>query len=188
MVYKKAKIYSDGSHYIAIPHTTRWTKPRLKKQEKEITVDENLKPVEDKQEPVTITTPKGAVLTQVEFVDGELVPVMQTVKAKGTKTTKKQVFERLYKANSGLKRKLLRLKIIDGIKGLFKDLKSAENYVNDNLERKKRNLICRRTRMVTCIGQEDKKLLLYDDFNCIDEGCIVGKVSEETIKQMPKSN
>ena len=36
MIYEKAKIYSDGSHYIAIPHTTRWTKPRLKKQEKEI--------------------------------------------------------------------------------------------------------------------------------------------------------
>ena len=88
------------------------------------------------------------VLTQVEFVDGELVPVMKTVKAKGTKTTKKQVFERLYKAHSGLKRQLLRAKIIDGIKGLFKDLKSAENYVVDNLERKKRNLICRRTRMV----------------------------------------
>ena len=341
MIYEKAKIYSDGSHYIAIPHTTRWTKPRLKKQEKEITVDENLKPVQDKQEPITITTPNGVVLTQVEFVDGELVPVMKTVKAKGTKTTKKQVFERLYKANSGLKRQLLRAKIIDGIKGLFKDLKSAENYVDDNLERKKRNLICRRTRMVrkvnlqkfnyfvtftydgkkhseisfrkkltwtlanfshrkgwkyvgvwerspekkrlhfhgifyipdntlpgemievndyslkthkrqitvqniyfnekfgrsdfekidderkmgdaiayllkyiektgekivyskglpqyfvsdvfssdvvTRIGQEDKKLLLYDDFNCIDEGCIIGKVNEETIKQMPKSN
>ena len=42
--------------------------------------------------------------------------------------------------------------------------------------------------VVTRIGQEDKKLLLYDDFNCIDEGCIVGKVNEETIKQMPKSN
>ena len=71
---------------------TRWTKPRLKKQEKEMTVDENLKPVQDKQEPITITTPDGVVLTQVEFVDGELVPVMKTVKAKGTKTTKKQVF------------------------------------------------------------------------------------------------
>lgn len=58
---------------------TRWTKPRLKKQEKEITVDENLKPVQDKQEPIT---PDGVVLTQVEFVDGELVPVMKTVKAK----------------------------------------------------------------------------------------------------------
>ncbi len=88
MIYEKAKIYSDGSHYIAIPHTTRWTKPRLKKQEKEITVDEKLKPVRDKQEPITITTPNGVVLTQVEFVDGELVPVMKTVKAKGTKTTK----------------------------------------------------------------------------------------------------
>ena len=53
VIYEKAKIYSDGSHYIAIPHTTRWTKPRLKKQEKEITVDENLKPFQDKQEPMS---------------------------------------------------------------------------------------------------------------------------------------
>lgn len=88
MIYEKAKIYSDGLRYIAIPHTTRWTKPRLKKQEKEITVDENLKPVQDKQEPITITTPDGVVLTQVEFVDGELVPVMKTVKAKGLKQLK----------------------------------------------------------------------------------------------------
>ena len=38
------------------------------------------------------------------------------------------------------------------------------------------------------VGQEEKKLLLFDDFKCIDEGCIVGTVSEEIIKQMPKSN
>ena len=38
------------------------------------------------------------------------------------------------------------------------------------------------------IGQEDKKLLLSDDFNCWDEGCLVGKVSSEAIKQMPKCN
>ena len=42
--------------------------------------------------------------------------------------------------------------------------------------------------VVMKVGQEEKKLLLFDDFNCIDEGCIVGKVSEETIKQMPKCN
>ena len=190
MIYEKAKIYSDGSHYIAIPHTTRWTKPRLKKQEKEITVDENLKPVQDKQEPITITTPNGVVLTQVEFVDGELVPVMKTVKAKGTKTTKKQVFERLYKANSGLKRQLLRAKIIDGIIAyLLKYIEKTgekivyskglpQYFVSDVFS----------SDVVTRIGQEDKKLLLYDDFNCIDEGCIIGKVNEETIQQMPKSN
>ena len=280
-------------------------------------------------------------MQEVEFVDGDLVPVMKKVKAKGVKTTKKEVFERLYKESFDLKRNIRRKYIIDGMAGLFKDLKTAETYVDDNLERKKRNLICRRTRLVRKVnlqnfnffvtftydgkkhdensfkqrlketlsnfsnrrrwkyvgvwerspekkrlhfhglfyipdgtmsgelqevndfslithqrqttiqntyfnerfgrsdfekiddnrkmgaavayilkyieksgerivysrglpqyfisdilpedvvmkvGQEEKKLLLFDDFKCIDEGCIVGTVSEETIKQMPKSN
>ena len=38
------------------------------------------------------------------------------------------------------------------------------------------------------IGLEEKKLLLFDDFTCWDEGCLVGQVSEETIAQMRKSN
>ncbi len=38
------------------------------------------------------------------------------------------------------------------------------------------------------IGQEDRKLLLFDDFNCIDNGELIGKVSQEVIKEMPKSN
>ena len=42
--------------------------------------------------------------------------------------------------------------------------------------------------VVMKVGQEEKKLLLFDDFKCIDEGCIIGTVSEDTIKQMPKSN
>lgn len=29
MPYQEAKVYCDGSHYIAIPHTTRKTKPRI---------------------------------------------------------------------------------------------------------------------------------------------------------------
>ena len=42
--------------------------------------------------------------------------------------------------------------------------------------------------VVMKVGQEEKKLLLFDDFKCIDEGCIVGTVSEDTIRQMPKCN
>ena len=42
---------------------------------------------------------------------------------------------------------------------------------------------------VVCpIGLEDKKLLLFDNFSCFDEGCYVGPVSSETIKQLRKSN
>lgn len=38
------------------------------------------------------------------------------------------------------------------------------------------------------IGQEDRKLLLFDDFTCWDEGCKIGEVSPETIRQLRKSN
>ena len=42
--------------------------------------------------------------------------------------------------------------------------------------------------IVSTIGQEDKKLLLYDDFNCWDEGVLMGKVSPEVLEQMRKCN
>lgn len=42
--------------------------------------------------------------------------------------------------------------------------------------------------IVSTIGQEDRKLLLFDDFNCWDEGLLMGKVSPEVIKQMRKCN
>lgn len=37
-------------------------------------------------------------------------------------------------------------------------------------------------------GVDDKKLLLFDSFECIDEGALMGKVSREVIEQMPKCN
>lgn len=51
-------------------------------------------------------------------------------------------------------------------------------FVSDILEK---DVVCK-------IGQEDRKLLLFDDFLCIDEGVVMGKVSPEVIKEMPKSN
>lgn len=37
-------------------------------------------------------------------------------------------------------------------------------------------------------GVDDRKLLLFDDFSCFDEGVYIGKVSPEVIAQMRKSN
>lgn len=43
--------------------------------------------------------------------------------------------------------------------------------------------------IVCCYGVEDKKLLLFDDFTCIDDnGVIMGKVSPEVIARLPKAN
>ena len=42
---------------------------------------------------------------------------------------------------------------------------------------------------VVCpIGIDDRKALLFDNFTCINEGEIIGKVSKEVIDQMPKCN
>lgn len=42
---------------------------------------------------------------------------------------------------------------------------------------------------IICLyGVDDRKAILFDNFTCIDEGCIVGQASEEVIKQMPKCN
>ena len=43
-------------------------------------------------------------------------------------------------------------------------------------------------RTITAIGMEDNKLLLYDDFTCIDEGRFVGVVSPAVIKQLRGCN
>ena len=40
MPYGECKVYFDGSHYIAIPHTTRPSKRRYKPPEEEIEVTE----------------------------------------------------------------------------------------------------------------------------------------------------
>ena len=51
-------------------------------------------------------------------------------------------------------------------------------FISDILEE---DVVCR-------IGREDKKLLLFDNFTCLDEGCVMGKVCPEVIEQMRKSN
>lgn len=37
-------------------------------------------------------------------------------------------------------------------------------------------------------GVDDRKAILFDNFTCIEDGCIVGQASEEVIKRMPKCN
>ena len=42
--------------------------------------------------------------------------------------------------------------------------------------------------IVCTIGKEDRKILLFNNFYCINDGEVMGKVSKEVISQMPKSN
>ena len=42
--------------------------------------------------------------------------------------------------------------------------------------------------VVCTIGQEDRKLLLFDNFICFDDGVFIGEVCPEVIEKMPKKN
>lgn len=74
MPYGEAKVYFDGSHYIAIPHTTRPTKRRLKQPEEKIVVVDKVEEengvehdsVPSDSEIEIVQSPEACISTEVE--------------------------------------------------------------------------------------------------------------------------
>lgn len=153
MPYPKCKIYSDRSHYIAIPHTERPYKPRRKVQEEEIVVEEP-----QEQEEQESATPQADIDTEEQIHEEQkseekeqAVPEMSHTSPKITTTerrmTRKQLFEQLYAEGRGLKKRALKSMLIKGMKPYFPNEQAAREYVDRNLRRKQRNLVARRIRM-----------------------------------------
>lgn len=147
MSYSETKVYFDGSHYIAIPHTERPTKKRTKPIEEDIIVEEN-------EGSPNLDEP-SALITQASNVDLENIkdksqsePEFESTQKKKVKSmTKKQLFEELYMKYIDLKKRERKNKIIEEMKGFFEDYEKAKSFVETNFDRKQRNLICRRVRM-----------------------------------------
>ena len=147
MSYSETKVYFDGSHYIAIPHTTRPTKKRTKPIEEENIVEEN-KGSPNLDEP-------SALITQASNVDLENIkdksqsqPEFESTQKKKVKSmTKKQLFEELYMKYIDLKKRERKQKILNEMQSYFENYDKAKEFIEINFERKLRNLICRRIRM-----------------------------------------
>ena len=95
----------------------------------------------------TLTLPSGYVLTEVEWNGKDFVPVKKKITPEGKRTTRKALFTELYSQTAGFKKSERKDKITEGISGLFNDVKQAEEYVKENMEREKRNYIVRMQRM-----------------------------------------
>ena len=120
MSYGDAKVYFDGSHYIAIPHTEQpWKKRKVKTIETNQVLNEE-----------SLDATKSIVSSEV----------MATAKV-----DLNVLFETLYKENLDKKPKERNDSIIKGLKPYLKQEK-LNIFVKENLERKKRNLIERRKR------------------------------------------
>ena len=148
MVYAESKVYFDGSHYIAIPHTTRPKLKRNLKREETITVIES-------EEGVEILNNTSSLTSNENLNENEKLSKNDEKTAKNSEKiiknvkflTKKEIFDNFYKQFIDLKKTERKKKIIENMKIYFKNEEMCKNYVEKNFERKERNLICRRVRM-----------------------------------------
>ena len=128
MAYRKAKVYTDGSHYIAIPHTERRTKYRPKPKEEEITVITN--EVADVSEQDTPAAPASEMQMPAPSKQNTEPQVIER------KMTRKEYFDELYQVSVGLPKDEQRERIVEKMKPYIKQGEDAELYVEENIGRK----------------------------------------------------
>jgi len=147
MAFGETKVYFDGSHYIAIPHTERPARKRPIKIEEVITVcDKETQDSTENTEPFVShdcdTETEDEVKEDIKEEIGESQP------KKTRKMTKKELFNELYTKYIDLKKRDRKKAIIDEMLPYFTAPQFCVEFVNNNFARKLRNLICRRIRMV----------------------------------------
>lgn len=172
MPYPECKVYSDGSHFIAIPHTTKPYKPRPKKKEEMIIVKDgntNAFPAE-----CTCKAERGSAPQESDALSPlEKIAVMGVREEQPTnilqpnerRMTKKELFNELYQEYLHLKKNERREKLIIALRPYFKTEKAAQTYVDCNLERKRRNLIMRRIRLTRKVNLQDFNYFVTFTFN-----------------------
>ena len=150
MPFGETKVYFDGSHYIAIPHTTRPSKKRPYKMEETITVIQD--EVKDSTENVESSISLDNLETNeedcnVDIAEDKIIDNKTTLK-KARQMTKKELFNELYSKYIDCKKKERKTLIIQDMLAYFENEDLCISFVNSNFDRKERNLICRRVRMV----------------------------------------
>ncbi|MGN1201334.1 MAG: hypothetical protein ACI4R8_03670 [Candidatus Caccovivens sp.] len=149
MYYEESKIYFDGSHYIAIPHTTRPVKKRPKRDEEIITITQEKEVekdlVEESAKP-SVTYEETQENDAVEEKETQQIESSQEIKVVRT-LTRKELFDELYLKYINLKKTERKNRIVDEMLPYFKNREICCAYVERNFERKLRNMIARRVRM-----------------------------------------
>ena len=163
MPFPKAKVYSDGSHYICIPHTEDPNRKRGKRRIEEIIEvpqdpEENASQSEETESKVQKESEMSS--EQFDIDDIFFEPIGSTViadekkeqddkeKTKNVrKMTKRELFDEIYKelwsAKKSVKRKVLREKLAP----YFKSEETLNGYIEEGLERKRKNMVARRIRI-----------------------------------------
>lgn len=140
-MYPKTKVYSDGRHYIAIPHTENpYRRKRVKPKDEIIEV-----PTETEERANSPPEPENVSdeIKISENINSKSEPKEKKVR----KITKRQLFDETYKAHYTERKAVRRKILIEKMLPYFKDRESAATYVDAALLRKYKSFIARRIRM-----------------------------------------
>lgn len=152
MFYREAKVYSDGSHYIAIPHTSN---PHKRRRIVETPVE-----VEDNPQPIIVSdeNPESQEIMSQEISQDpyeDMMPIdcaelpFEEKPIVRTKTVKRsEIFEDLYEQSKDMNKKARRSFLCKGMRPYFKRVQDADAYVDSKLEAKHKSLIARKTRFI----------------------------------------
>ena len=168
--FPNAKIYHDGSHYVGIPHTENKRKLRPKPQETVFVVSESNGEQTTKKKVIKMPTLELLDDDEEELLDcpfeeeidtyysqnevpenkinADMVPAFEKKerKIKTKRVTRRSEFDRLYKESQHMTVKEQKKYIMDGIRRLFENDRSAEWYVDRRMFGKYRALVERRKR------------------------------------------
>lgn len=154
MPFGGVKVYFDGSHYIAIPHTTRPPRRSKKVIDEDIEIENQvgLSLKEDKKEEVSIEDIKDEInfedFTEASEEDNQVFEEMEASKPKSTQISRRELFEMFYEQTIDMPKKKRKSAIIKLMQPYFKEENQdrVEPYVTQQLERKEKNMSARRTR------------------------------------------
>ena len=140
MPYSQVKVYSDGGHFIGVPYEPN---PRVKNRRPRC------------EEIIEIKEPLTADIETVLNDEQESVAWEQNsadVQEKSAppavrQMTRKELFDELYMQTVDMKKRERKSYIVKQMLPYFDDGSSCRAFVEQNFERKHRNMICRRTRL-----------------------------------------
>lgn len=163
MPFAKAKVYFDGSHYIAIPHTVRKKKAKKKTAVKKVSPElEEMD--EDETTPFDECTQMSIFDLEKKTEDKKNDESESVTETDDTSTEKrdnlpqisrKELFDKLYQEHLFEPKYSRKKAVYDGLRPHFKTDEETKLFVDINFERKRRNLICRRIRMTRKANLQD---------------------------------
>lgn len=177
MFYPESKVYSDGSHFIAIPHSTNPTIRREKPPEELVVV-------EDIEEPDSSEASKDGSSDAAEETDvftAEEKPQKHKEKKPKRVATRTEIFNEIYAESSDMPRAKRKMFLINEMRKYFKSRDHAVMFIEKRLEMKRTNYINRMTRF--------RRKAYLNDFNYFVTFTYDGSKHDETTfrKQLRKS-